>query len=152
MYISGYVKDDIYNGEGVRDVLFFSGCTHGCKGCHNTDTHNSIFGREFTAEMQNKVLRNVKSKTSDMWNITLSGGDPLFKPNRSEMLRFIQRLKDEDINVWLYTGYMLHEIPEAFLYEVDVIVDGKYIEELKASNLPFKGSSNQKILYKGVDY
>ena len=97
--------------------------------------------------MEAKLLSNLKRLNPP--SLTLSGGDPLFKGNYKEVLELCKRLKKENINIWLYTGYTLDEVKSEGMGEVlnyiDVLVDGKFDNKLYDKTLMFKGSSNQVI-------
>lgn len=138
----------IADGEGVRVVLFVSGCSHCCKGCHNPESWDPDNGKKFTTEVKEKLFELIDRPYID--GLTLTGGDPLFCGNISEIrllcLEFKRRFPNKTI--WLYTGYELDQIKGLdFLAYVDVIVDGEYKEELRDITLPFRGSSNQRIIY-----
>ena len=142
MRLAGIVRDSITNGIGVRDVLFFQGCSHKCRGCHNPHTWD-YNGGEYHA------VGDVVNLLSDSNNdITISGGEPLdqFEP----LLRFVTMIRvNTKKRIWLYTGNTVD--PSKYVYRtlsryVDVIVDGKFVEELKDPNLRFRGSSNQRII------
>ena len=138
---------DIADGEGIRVALFVSGCSHHCKGCHNPESWNPENGKEFTTEIKEKLFKLIDRPYID--GLTLTGGDPLFCNNIPEIrllcLEFKRRFPNKTI--WLYTGYELDQIKGLdFLAYVDVIVDGEYKEELRDITLPFRGSSNQRII------
>lgn len=138
---------DIADGEGVRVTLFVSGCSHHCKGCHNPESWNPDNGKEFTEEVKEKLFKLIDRPYID--GLTLSGGDPLFCNNikdiRQLCFEFKQRFPNKTI--WLYTGYTLDMIKALdFLQCVDVIVDGPFTQELRDITLPFRGSSNQRII------
>lgn len=138
---------DIADGEGVRVTLFVSGCSHHCKGCHNPESWNPNNGKEFTQEVKEKLFKLIDRPYID--GLTLSGGDPLFCNNISDIrllcFEFKQRFPNKTI--WLYTGYKFEEIKSLdFLKYVDVIVDGPFIQEQRDITLPFRGSMNQNII------
>lgn len=161
MNIAGINYESINDGEGVRTVIYVSGCSHKCPNCHNPQTHNVNYGIKFTNELQDEIINNIR-KRPFISGITLSGGDPLHYNNVSDVLNLIIRLKDEFPNksIWLYTGYRLEDIIEpknCKLNEIhllrativkmcDVLVDGRYIDKLKDLTLKFKGSSNQRVI------
>ncbi len=140
--ISGIVHDSIVDGPGLRTVIFFQGCKHKCKGCHNPNTWsfkpNIIMTEdEIIAEIENE---NFSKK------VTLSGGDPL----EQDVVSLAQKLKKKGYNIWLYTGYTLDEVEQNFpeiLTTIDALVDGKFQLDKKDLSLEFRGSSNQKIYY-----
>ena len=140
-------KDDMLNGEGLRVVLWVSGCPHKCKGCHNPQTWDPESGIPFDEDAE-KELFDILSRNY-ISGITFSGGDPLFEGNRAEIERLAKKVKHEypDKNIWLYTGYRWEEISALPLVQyVDVLVDGRFMEDLKDTKLHWKGSFNQRII------
>lgn len=149
MRISGIVKDSIVDGPGLRLVIFFQGCKHNCKGCHNPDTHDPQGGYE---ESIIKVLDMIKEDPL-IEGITLSGGDPLEQP--VSCYNLCRRIKEfnPDLSIWLYTGYTYEYIQGSYnedwdklLQCIDVLVDGPFVELLKSYDLHFRGSSNQRLI------
>jgi anaerobic ribonucleoside-triphosphate reductase activating protein len=152
MNICGYIKESINEGLGLRTVVFISGCKHNCKGCHSPQTHNFKYGEEFTLEKQLEIIEEYK-KNPLLDGLCLCGGDPFY--SAKEVIEFIKlfKLNKPDINIWSYTGFAYEEIlnsNDIYMVELlklcDVIIDGKFIEELKDLTLPFKGSKNQRII------
>ena len=137
----------IADGEGVRVVLFVAGCSHHCKGCQNQIGWNENSGKEFTEETKEKLFDLLDKDYID--GITFSGGDPLYCSNYDVILKLCLEIKQKFPNktIWLYTGYTFEEIQRLDIIKyIDVLVDGKYVEELKDITLPFRGSSNQRII------
>ena len=137
------IKGTTVDGPGFRTSIYFAGCNHHCKGCHNPQSWDPEEGKEFSLE---EILRIVEEEDFD---VTLSGGDPLFYPENIAML--IKALKNNRRNVWIYTGYTWEEILNssvllAAIKDADVVVDGRYMEELRDTDLQFRGSSNQRII------
>ena len=140
-------KDDILNGEGLRVVLWVSGCPHKCKGCHNPQTWDPESGIPFDEDAE-KELFDILSRDY-ISGITFSGGDPLFEGNREAIEHLARKVKLEypDKNIWLYTGYRWEEISALpLMHYIDVLVDGKYMEDLRDPKLHWKGSFNQRII------
>ncbi len=138
---------DIVDGSGVRVTLFVSGCTHRCKGCQNPESWACNNGEEFTKEIEDKIIELLSRDYID--GLTLSGGDPLFVPNRDAIFNLCKRIKEKLPNktIWLYTGYDWEDINSLDLLKyVDVLVDGKFILGLLDTTLAFKGSSNQRVI------
>ncbi len=154
MRVIGYTQDSTADGEGVRDVLFVSGCTHACLGCHNKASWDSANGALFTSDVYDKLL--LQLLRMDAPAITISGGDPLHKDNYSDVLVLCKSLYAEGVDIWLYTGYTLKEIYANnmcdILKYISVVVDGPFEVDKRDKYLPFRGSTNQLILRKGVDY
>lgn len=149
MNISGIEWESIVDGEGVRVAIFISGCKHNCKGCHNPDTHDFNYGKEFTPEIKDEIINYIK-KIPYISGITLSGGDPMY--SYKEVIEFIKEFRKElpDKNVWLYTGFTIYDILHSEMNEilgyVDVMIDGVFKEELADPTLEYRGSSNQSIV------
>ena len=151
---------DINNGNGVRVTLWVSGCTHKCKGCHNSWTWNYNQGKIF-AEDSDEILNKLSNWLSRDYvdGITFSGGDPLDQDNDGlcELYNIIKWVRNNfpKKTIWLYTGYTKEEIDESNNYmrkkvvdSLDVLVDGPYKEELRdIAHCPFRGSTNQRIIY-----
>jgi len=138
---------DIIDGDGVRVTLFVSGCSHCCKGCHNPESWDAFGGKEFTEETIERIEKLLDRDFVD--GLTLSGGDPLFFQNRSEITKLCKRIKEKfpQKTIWLYTGYEYEEVKtlEVFDY-VDVVVDGPFKIDLRDVSLAFRGSPNQRII------
>lgn len=150
------IKDDLINGEGVRCSLFVSGCSHGCVGCFNEKAWDYRSGTEFSTKHIDIILNELSK--SYVSGLTLLGGDPLAPKNFSTILDLCKLVKNvyPNKNIWCWSGYTLDEIinnhAASVLEYIDVLVDGKFEEELKDLSLPYRGSSNQRILYKGKDF
>ena len=148
---------DVANGPGVRVSLFVSGCTHYCKNCFNKEAWDFNYGKPFTNETIDKIIDYCGE--SYVKGLTILGGEPMEPSNQKGILTLVKRFKETypDKSLWVFSGYdfvkdintrMRNEIPETseLLSYIDVIVDGKFIEELKTLNLRFKGSSNQRTI------
>lgn len=151
MKIAGFYDESISNGLGWRAVLFVSGCPHHCPGCHNKEAQDFNYGEEFNEE---EILKRIK-ENSILNGITISGGEPLCKENVPGVLKFIKDVKEirPEFNVWCYSGYTLDQLIDRndeetnkCLNEIDVLVDGRFVEAKKDPTLKFRGSSNQRIL------
>lgn len=145
---------DVNNGDGCRVTLWVAGCTHHCKGCHNPQTWSFKSGREFTEDIKNKLYNILRLPY--IKGITFSGGDPL--DSFEDVFELIKDIKNSfnDKDIWLFSGYTLEDIKNSeksvILGYIDVLVDGEFKEELKDLSLKFRGSSNQRILYKDIDF
>jgi anaerobic ribonucleoside-triphosphate reductase activating protein len=150
-------KTDIANGAGVRVSLFVSGCTHHCKGCFNAEAWDFNFGRLFTQETETEIIEALSHDY--IKGFSLLGGEPLEPQNQRVLLPFIKKVKNlfPKKDIWCYTGYTyesyLHgdsrvkcECTDELLKNIDVMVDGEFMEELKDISLQFRGSSNQRII------
>lgn len=140
-------KVDIANGPGCRTVLWVSGCNHECKGCHNPQTWDCNVGAEFNNDSLNELLDSLEPDY--IAGLTFSGGDPLYPKNRNTVMDIAKIVKEKypQKNIWLWTGYLWDEIKDiSGLENVDVVVDGPYIEEQRNISLPYSGSMNQRVL------
>lgn len=145
MRILDIMHDSIVDGVGLRAVIFFAGCPHRCKGCHNPQSWNIGYGKEYTID---DVVEEIKSNKA-IQGITFSGGDPFFQAK--EILELAKEIKQNEYNLWAYTGFTFEEIIKdnvklELLKQIDVLVDGRFVEELKDLTLRFRGSSNQRII------
>lgn len=147
-------KCDVANGIGVRCTLYISGCKCHCKNCQNPSTWDFNSGIPFDESSKN-ILFDALSKPY-IKGLTLSGGNPL--DSYEDVLKLVKTVKKEfpSKDIWLYSGYTLDEIMDMGMIEIldyiDVLVDGRYIDELRDITLEFRGSSNQRILYKDKDF
>lgn len=142
---AGIIKDDFNNGKGVGLTIFLQGCTHHCKNCQNKETWDFNGGKPFTDDLLDELIDYTK-KHSYITRLTLSGGDPL--DNKETTLKIINKFRKEipSINIWLYTGYLYENIDKDLIKDVDILVDGPYIDSLRDVTLYFKGSSNQRVI------
>jgi len=140
-------KEDMLNGEGLRVVLWVSGCNHHCKNCQNPITWDEKGGLPFDSAAEDELFEALAKPYID--GITFSGGDPLFPANRGEVFRLIKKCRKllPEKTIWLYTGYKWEEIKDLEgISDIDVIAEGEFIEELKDNNLHWVGSSNQRVI------
>ncbi len=149
-------KDDLINGEGVRVSLFVSGCSHGCENCFSPHTWDYRSGTEFNDEVLQKLFSYIDKPYVN--GLSLLGGDPLMKKNINTVLDICKKFKEKfpHKNIWCWTGYTLEEVQHNHASEIlnyiDVLIDGKFVEELKDLSLPFRGSSNQRVLKRGNEF
>lgn len=149
---------DIADGEGVRLTLFVSGCRNHCKGCFQPETWDFNYGNEFTEEVENIILEKLSNWCYD--GLTLLGGDPFEPENQKVLNPFLKKVKNEFPlkNIWCYTGYIYDkDLVDGgkkytddtldMLSNIDVLIDGPFIEELRDITLKFRGSSNQRLIY-----
>ena len=148
---------DVSNGPGVRTSLYVSGCRNHCKNCFNPETWDFDFGELFTKEVEDKIIESLKP--AYIKGFTLLGGDPFEPENAERLAPFMERLRKAypEKSVWCFTGYDLEsdlltgklgdmQTNLRILKTLDVLVDGRFVEELKDLNLRFRGSSNQRII------
>lgn len=151
MKYSSIKLNDVANGEGISLSLFVSGCTNYCKGCFNKETWDFNYGEEFTEETMNYILDNIP-KNGIMRNFSILGGDPLHKNNISTVLKILNKVKQTypSITTYVWSGYLyedlLNEYGKEIFKDIDILIDGKFIEEQKDLTLRFRGSSNQRII------
>ena len=164
------IKDcDIANGTGARVSLFVSGCRHHCKGCFNESTWDFDSGKRFTRDTEDMVLRLLDRDY--IAGLSVLGGEPLEPENQEDVLRLLTRVSDAfpDKDVWMWTGFTFEDLVDAcrasegysfrkphcraespilwdLLWHIDVLVDGRYIDEQRDITLRFRGSPNQRIL------
>lgn len=147
MKFHNITKDDMLNGEGLRVVLWVSGCPHKCEGCHNPITWNENEGVAFDENAKAEIFRELEKDYIS--GITLSGGDPLYHPSRKDIEEFLKNIKSKypEKTVWVYTGFNWNDIKDLPLLKyVDVLVDGKFDLSLKNTSLHWIGSSNQNVI------
>lgn len=138
---------DIANGPGCRVSLFVQGCSFNCPGCFNTVVRDFAGGKEFTDQTLELLLELLKP--DHVSGLSILGGEPLHPQNREATLRLVKQIKRvyPEKSIWLWTGYLLEEVFEDLVNsEIDVIVDGRFIEELKDLRLKYRGSSNQRVI------
>ena len=163
MNYAGLVQDDLANGPGIRVSLFVSGCNRHCKNCYNQEAQAFDNGQPYTSETAKNILELVaKSHCS---GLSILGGEPLDQDSNSliGLITLAQEVHKLGKNVWLWTGYTWEEVfdkivtdhkacnmrpylQQTLLSEVDVVVDGPFIEDSKDLSLAFRGSSNQDII------
>lgn len=137
------VDGTIVDGPGLRTSIYFAGCTHHCKGCHNPQSWDARGGKPMSVSELMAIISD-----NDM-NVTFSGGDPLMQIDA--LLPLAKCVKDSGYNLWVYTGYTIEEIRASeslsrILDYADTIVEGRFEESLRDTTLRFRGSSNQRIV------
>lgn len=143
-------KFDIANGPGVRVSLFVSGCRHHCKNCFNREAWDFDFGRPFTKQTEEEILAELDKDY--IKGLSLLGGEPFEPENRAALTQMLKRVREKypEKTVWCYTGFEFEKLSDQTAREmlslIDVLVDGKFVEELKSPDLIFRGSSNQRII------
>jgi anaerobic ribonucleoside-triphosphate reductase activating protein len=138
---------DIANGPGCRVSLFVQGCSFNCPGCFNTVAKDFEGGQEFTEQTLEALL--AIAEPDHISGLSILGGEPLHPRNRIDVLSLVAKFKSRypDKSVWIWTGYLWEEVAEDLIgSEVDVVVDGRFVEELKNLRLKYRGSSNQRVI------
>lgn len=150
-------NNDISNGPGVRVSLFVSGCRHRCKGCFNSEAWDFNYGKPFTDAVADEIIANLSPGYIN--GLSLLGGEPFEPENAFCLLSFVRRVRQElpQKTIWCYTGFSFEkellcgktknpDVSHGLLELIDVLVDGRFVEELKDVSLIFRGSSNQNII------
>ncbi len=150
-------KFDIANGIGVRVSLFVSGCRHRCKGCFNEETWDFSFGEKYTEETKKQIIEYLKPDYIS--GLSILGGEPFEPENQKDLAELVSMVKKTypSKSIWCYTGFCFEdeilfvsraktEYTETLLKNIDVLVDGKFIEDQKDISLKFRGSKNQRII------
>lgn len=150
-------KNDIANGPGVRVSLFVSGCRHHCRNCFNREAWDFSYGQPFTQETVEELMAALAP--SYVAGLSLLGGEPLEPENQEPLLSLARQFRERfpQKSLWCYTGFTFEtdlltgsvgnpEILRSLLSCIDVLVDGRFVEELKDAGLIFRGSSNQNII------
>ncbi|HEY0210153.1 anaerobic ribonucleoside-triphosphate reductase-activating protein [Acerihabitans sp.] len=145
-----YYPVDVINGPGTRCTLFVSGCVHECPGCYNKSTWRLNSGVPFTPAMEDRIIADLQDTRIHRQGLTLSGGDPLHPQNLDAVLQLVRRVRAEcpAKDIWVWTGYRLEELTTAqqeVAALINVLIDGKFIQELRDPALIWRGSSNQVV-------
>ncbi len=150
---------DVANGPGVRVSLFVSGCNHHCKNCFNREAWDFNYGDEFTSKQEEEIIEDLKPDY--ITGLSLLGGEPFEQANQEGLAPLVKKVKETYPNkkIWCYTGFTFdkqilgqmiqeehRETTKEMLENIDYIVDGRFVEELKDPKLRFRGSSNQRII------
>ena len=141
-------KMDISNGPGVRVSIFMQGCTFNCKQCFNPETHNFEGGKEFNEETINRVIELCQNE--NVSGLSILGGEPLHPKNIEGTTKLVKTFKEKlpDKNVWIWSGFSFDgelKDKEVMKY-TDVLVDGRYVDELRNPTLKWRGSENQRVI------
>lgn len=144
MRVLDIIEGTVVDGVGLRTSIYFAGCTHHCPECHNPQSWNEKGGSEMSID---QIMERVEEYGL---NVTFSGGDPLLQIDNG-LLCLAEKIHDLGLKIWCYTGYTIEEIEASdslrrIFDAVDVIVDGRYVAALRDIHLPFRGSSNQRII------
>ena len=146
-------KRDVANGPGVRVSLFVSGCNHHCKGCFNKEAWDFNYGKDFTNATIDEIIDLLKPDYVS--GLSLLGGEPFEFINQQGLLPLLKRVKEiyPKKTIWAYSGFLYEELikmpyeeTKKILNLIDVLVDGKFVEDLKDPMLYFRGSNNQRII------
>lgn len=143
LHVLDIIGGTTVDGVGLRTSIYLAGCRHQCHNCHNPHSWDPETGVLMSID---DIMQRVLEED---FNVTITGGDPLFNPSMVAVL--CKRIHDAGYNIWLYTGYTWEEILLSdklrnAIQNVDYIVDGRFVENLKDPKLKFRGSSNQRII------
>lgn len=141
-------KMDISNGPGVRISIFMQGCTFNCKECFNPETHSFEGGKEFTDETIDRVIELCQNENIN--GLSILGGEPLHPKNIEGTTKLVKAFKEKipDKDVWIWSGFSFDgdlKDKEVLKY-TDVLVDGRYVDELRNPTLKWRGSENQRVI------
>ena len=160
MRIAGLNTNDFANGEGVCVSLFVQGCPHHCKGCFNPQTWDFSDGEEEPFDLKGQIVKAI-SANGILRNFSVLGGEPLCQENVEEVSKIIASIKNTypEIKIFVWTGYTLEQLKQQnnpyindILSHIYMLIDGPYIEEQRDVTLKLRGSKNQRLLYKGIDF
>jgi len=148
LQLSGITPVSLVDGPGLRYVIFTQGCCHKCPHCHNPDSWDFNAGKEFSVR---EIIRMIKKHKKNIKGVTFSGGEPFLQAKGlSEIAEAVHQI---NLDVVTYTGFTYEQLTEkndadinSLLFASDILIDGKYIHELKSNSLKFRGSSNQRII------
>ena len=157
MHIGEIITADSANGEGIRVSIFVSGCTNHCKGCFQPQTWDYNYGYLYDDEMEEDIIKELSKSYYD--GITILGGEPFELSNQEGLIPLIRRIKSKLLGktIWMFTGFTYDkdlipggkrycEVTDEILDNIDILVDGRFDEQLKDMMLNFRGSSNQRII------
>lgn len=140
-------KMDISDGPGIRVSIFMQGCTFHCKNCFNPETHDFEGGLEFTEEAIEKVI--ALAAPDYIAGLSILGGEPMHMKNREGTLALAKRFKEiyPHKTVWVWSGFLFEDLKDNMdLKNIDVLVDGRYQDELHHPNIKWRGSTNQRVI------
>lgn len=141
-------KIDISNGPGIRCSLFVSGCEHHCPGCFNQKAWDFEYGEEFTDKTIQEILDFCKKP--QIAGLSLLGGEPMHPRNEEWLIKLVKEFKQQfpEKTIWCWSGYNFEDLRtrSKLLPYIDVLIDGKFIQELRDVTLQYKGSSNQRVI------
>jgi len=148
MRLSGITPESLVDGPGLRYVIFTQGCQHNCPNCHNQESWDIDSGKEFTVR---QIISRIKRQKKKIQGITFSGGEPFLQS--FELAQVAISARQIGWDVVTYTGFTYEQLIAdnntdniTLLYASDILIDGKYVDELKNVSLPFRGSSNQRMI------
>lgn len=157
---AGLITNDFANGTGTCVSFWTQGCPHRCTGCHNPETWDFDGGKELPADIRGQIIKAICANNI-IRNFSVLGGEPLCEQNLNEVDKIITsvRIAYPQIKIFVWTGYILEDLIQQndtrinhILSQIDVLIDGPFIEKERDITLELRGSKNQRILYHGVDF
>lgn len=157
---AGLITNDFANGTGTCVSFWTQGCPHHCPGCHNPETWDFNGGKEVPTDMRGQIIKAICANDITR-NFSVLGGEPLCDENLEEVDKIITGVRTAfpQIKIFVWTGYILEELQtkkdsriDHILSQIDVLIDGPYIEAERDITLELRGSRNQRVLYHGVDF
>lgn len=157
---AGLMTNDFANGTGVCVSFWTQGCPHHCKGCQNPETWDFEGGLELPTDIRGQIIKAICANGITR-NFSVLGGEPLCSQNIEEVDQIITSVRAAfpQIKIFVWTGYTLEELQKEknkhiinILSKIDILIDGKYEEEQRDITLELRGSKNQRILQRGIDF
>lgn len=157
---AGLITNDFANGTGTCVSFWTQGCPHRCTGCHNPETWDFDGGKDLPADIRGQIIKAICANNI-IRNFSVLGGEPLCEQNLNEVDKIITsvRIAYPQIKIFVWTGYILEDLIQQndtrinhILSQIDVLIDGPFIEKERDITLELRGSKNQRILYHGVDF
>ena len=157
---AGLIKNDFANGTGTCVSFWTQGCPHRCPGCQNPETWNFNGGKEVPTDIRGQIIKAICANNITR-NFSVLGGEPLCKENLEEVDKIITSVRAAfpQIKIFVWTGYLLEDLKKKnndkidhILSQIDVLIDGPYIDTERDITLELRGSKNQRVLYQGLDF
>ena len=157
---AGLITNDFANGTGTCVSFWTQGCPHHCPGCQNPETWDFQGGKEVPTDIRGQIIKAICANGITR-NFSVLGGEPLCNENLDEVDKIITGVRTAypQIKIFVWTGYILEELKEKkndkinhILSQIDVLIDGPFIQAERDITLELRGSRNQRILYRGVDF
>ena len=152
--IAGIYWDDTAAAPGISLSVYFSGCHFHCPGCHNPEAQDFNYGREYDLDIRQEIMQKL-GKNGVMRTLSILGGEPLNEENISDVLNLIGwcKLDYPNLKIYVWTGYTIEELEarddedvRTVLRNITCLIEGRYVQELRDTTLPLRGSSNQRII------
>lgn len=157
---AGLIKNDFANGTGTCVSFWTQGCPHHCPGCQNPETWSFNGGKEVPTDIRGQIIKAICANNITR-NFSVLGGEPLCKENLEEVDKIITSVRAAfpQIKIFVWTGYLLEDLKKKhndkinhILSQIDVLIDGPYIDAERDITLELRGSRNQRVLYQGLDF